>query len=98
MKFVHRVLSGSPDTSKELVAAGLFVAVWFLMDVVQFADWAIQKFHQPAAAPAQTCEPLAGNSALCIDTSPHVMKEPFPGYYCGSHDCGLPLTQNNSVR
>lgn len=93
MKFVHRILSGSPDTSKELIAAGLFVAVWFLMDIVQFADWAVQKLKPDTSLhlTAPKCEPLAGNPAVCIDRSPAITR-------CGPENCWLPLMQNNSAR
>lgn len=35
---LHRALSGQTLTPRQLRAAGWFVAVWFLMDVVQFFD------------------------------------------------------------
>lgn len=88
MMNIHRILSGAPEHRKELIAAGLFVLIWFAMDVIQFADWAWQKYNQPRAIP---CEPIAG-STLCV--SPAIVQ--FPGYYCGSHDCSIPLTQNNA--
>lgn len=37
MDTLHRILSGQSVTKRELLFAGLFVAVWFLMDVIQFA-------------------------------------------------------------
>lgn len=54
---LHRILSGSPARRIELIAAGIFVAVWFLMDVVQFTDWAIQKFS-PTPVICSTPTPL----------------------------------------
>lgn len=42
---LHRVLSGSPVHRVELVAAGIFVAVWFALDFVQWIDWAVTKFN-----------------------------------------------------
>lgn len=35
----HRILSGSPEHRTELVLAGIFVAIWFTMDFVQWIDW-----------------------------------------------------------
>ena len=42
---LHRILSGSPDSRFQLIAAGIFVLVWFAIDVIQFTDWAMQKFN-----------------------------------------------------
>lgn len=42
---IHRILSGSPEHRRELIAAGLFVAVWFAIDLVQWVDWALEKFN-----------------------------------------------------
>jgi hypothetical protein len=42
---LHRVLIGQTTTRKQLIAAGIVVIIWILMDVIQFVDWAIQKFH-----------------------------------------------------
>jgi hypothetical protein len=36
---LHRILSGSPEHRAELIAAGLFVLLWFAMDAVQWVDW-----------------------------------------------------------
>lgn len=44
----HRILSGSPERRAELIAAGCFVVVWFVMDAVQWVDWLITKIA-PAA-------------------------------------------------
>jgi hypothetical protein len=41
----HRILSGSPERRTELVAAGIFVALWFAMDFVQWIDWASSKLN-----------------------------------------------------
>lgn len=43
MQTIYRALSGQTLSHRELVAAGFFVIVWFLMDVIQFADFIIQK-------------------------------------------------------
>lgn len=45
MDALHRILSGQPLTSRELRIAGWIVIVWFLMDLVQWIDWLIGKFH-----------------------------------------------------
>jgi hypothetical protein len=45
MDTIHRILSGQALTPRELRWAGIIVILWILMDVVQFADWAWQKFH-----------------------------------------------------
>lgn len=44
---LHRILSGSPAHRRELIAAGLFVAIWFAMDVIQFVDWVASKIAGP---------------------------------------------------
>ncbi len=44
---IHRILSGQSLSRKELIGAGIFVMVWFLMDVVQFVDMIVGKFHGP---------------------------------------------------
>lgn len=87
---IHRILSGSPEHRAELVAAGLVVAIWFAMDVVQFVDWAIQKYNQPPAlmVPSAPCIPLPGTNSCFA---------PALGYDCDSHGCSIPLTQNNNV-
>ena len=41
--FLHRVLSGQSLTRAELIGAGVFVIIWFAMDVVQFVGWIIEK-------------------------------------------------------
>lgn len=56
MDALHRILSGGPKRRAELIAAGAFVAVWFAMDLVEFADWAWSKF-----SPQQT--------AICLPVS-----------------------------
>ncbi len=45
----HRILSGSPEARPELVAAGVFVAIWFAMDFVQWLDWLQSKLWPFAA-------------------------------------------------
>lgn len=42
---LHRILVGQTTTRKQLIVAGVVVIVWILMDVIQFVDWAITKFH-----------------------------------------------------
>ncbi len=38
MEALHRILSGQALTKGQLIGAGVFVFVWFLMDVIQFLD------------------------------------------------------------
>jgi hypothetical protein len=45
MKGLHRVLSGQSLTPRELVGAGIFVLVWFVMDVIQFIDMVLGWFR-----------------------------------------------------
>jgi hypothetical protein len=40
----QRILAGAPVTGRQLVWAGAFVIVWFLMDLIQFIDWLWHKF------------------------------------------------------
>lgn len=41
---IFLILSGSPEDHPKLIAAaGIFVIVWFAMDVIQFVDWATTK-------------------------------------------------------
>ena len=40
---IHRILSGQSLTPRELAGAGIFVAVWFLMDLIQFVDFVWSK-------------------------------------------------------
>lgn len=47
---LHRILSGSPEVRGELVAAGIFVAVWFVMDLAQWVDWVESKINPPQQA------------------------------------------------
>lgn len=47
---LHRILSGTPAVRGELVAAGIFVAVWFAMDIIQFSDWAMLKLNPAPVA------------------------------------------------
>jgi hypothetical protein len=41
---INRVLSGTPEHKKELIAAGVVAGIWFLMDFVQWIDWLVSKF------------------------------------------------------
>lgn len=77
----HRILAGSPAHRAELIAAGIFVAIWFVMDAAQWIDWAWLKFNPPAAI-----------SCLTLPSAPLA-----PGYFCGSQNCSIPLTQNNGA-
>lgn len=45
MDAIHRILSGQPLTPRELRWAGAVVAIWFLMDLVEWLDWLIGKFQ-----------------------------------------------------
>lgn len=38
MDALHRIITGQALTPRQLIAGGLFVLLWFLMDVIQFAD------------------------------------------------------------
>jgi hypothetical protein len=38
---LHWALVGSPVTRGELIAGGVFVLVWFLMDLHQYIGWLI---------------------------------------------------------
>jgi hypothetical protein len=38
MEALHRILSGQSLTPRQITAAGVFVLVWFTMDVIQFVD------------------------------------------------------------
>lgn len=48
--WLHRVASGTPDTRGQLIAAGVFALIWFVMDAVQWVDWLVLKFRPPGAA------------------------------------------------
>ena len=39
MDALHKILAGNPDDRRQLVAAGIFVAIWFVMDTIEFVDW-----------------------------------------------------------
>ena len=39
MDAIHRILSGQALTPRQLTFAGLFVAQWYLMDLIEFVDW-----------------------------------------------------------
>lgn len=45
MDAFHRIVSGQALTRGQLVGAGVFVAIWFLMDVIQFADMVVGWFR-----------------------------------------------------
>ena len=45
MEWLHKVLSGNPDTNHTLRWASIFVLVWFAMDTAEFIDWAYGKFN-----------------------------------------------------
>ena len=85
MSAFHRVVSGNPTRRVELIAAGIFVLIWFAIDVVQFVDWVVTKWNAPRPV---ACEPIV-RSTLCFTPA-------MGSYYCGSHDCSIPLTQNNA--
>jgi hypothetical protein len=59
--FLHRVLSGQTLSPRELRIAGALVLIWFLMDAIEWSDWA---FHWRADAP-QACneDPFPTNHA-----------------------------------
>lgn len=40
---IHRILSGQSLTPRELTGAGIFVLVWFGMDVIMFIDFIVSK-------------------------------------------------------
>lgn len=44
MDTIHRVLTGQPLSRRELIAAGILVLIWFVMDLVQWLDWLWGKF------------------------------------------------------
>lgn len=44
MEALHRIVSGQALTPRQLTFAGIFVSVWFLMDLIQFVDWILGKF------------------------------------------------------
>jgi hypothetical protein len=92
---LHRILSGGPTRRGELIAAGIFVLFWFAIDVIQFADWAWQKLHPPITI---TCACTSGPPTFSgnLLSIPNYSGD-YPGYYCGSHDCSIPLTQNNGI-
>lgn len=40
------VISGSPENHPKMIAAaGIFVVVWFAMDLFEFVDWASTKIN-----------------------------------------------------
>lgn len=44
MDAIHRILAGQALTRRELIGAGIFVMIWFVMDIIQFADMVIGWF------------------------------------------------------
>jgi hypothetical protein len=93
MDWLHRILSGGPTRRGELIAAGIFVAVWFAIDVHQYADFLWSKFNPVQSA---ICLPITTMPSPSIDNMPLNIT---PGYWCGMHDCShLFDTQNNSAR
>jgi hypothetical protein len=44
----HRLMTGQAVTRGELIGGGILVAIWFVMDAVQWIDWLSQKVA-PAA-------------------------------------------------
>jgi hypothetical protein len=44
MEVLHRMLSGNTASRRQLIGAGVFVLVWFLIDVVQFVHGEVVPF------------------------------------------------------
>jgi hypothetical protein len=42
---LHRILADAPVSPQELRWAGWLVAFWFLIDLSQWLDWLVSKFH-----------------------------------------------------
>ncbi len=59
MDALHRMVTGQSVTRNELIFGGVFVFIWFGMDVIQFTDWAMTKY----AAPPQSFERAPATSA-----------------------------------
>lgn len=73
---IHRILSGSPEHRTELIAAGIFVAIWFTMDAVQWVDWLAAKMQQP---PQMACVPIHFGSFTLPNGNPLMLPgEVFP--------------------
>jgi hypothetical protein len=49
MEYLNRVLSGNAVGRRQLVWAAAFVVLWFVMDAVEFVDWAAGKIHPTIA-------------------------------------------------
>jgi hypothetical protein len=45
MDSLHRIVTGQASNRRELNVAGFFIAGWFVMDLVQWVDWLVGKFH-----------------------------------------------------
>ncbi len=74
MMDIHRILAGNPEHRRELIAAGIFGAVWFAIDVIQFGDWVVTKFSQTtivtkfSAPPIEDgCPPASFNGSEAFD-------------------------------
>jgi hypothetical protein len=73
MDALHRIVSGGPKRRAELIAAGVFVLIWFGIDIIQFSDWVLQKFNPPETAiclPVLTSIPLTQNNGLQLLANP----------------------------
>jgi hypothetical protein len=44
MDWLHRALGGTPVSATQLRLAGFFAMGWFIMDLVQWLDWAQDEF------------------------------------------------------
>ena len=42
---INRILTGQSVTRAELIAAGVLMMVWFLMDLAQWIDWFLTKIY-----------------------------------------------------
>lgn len=62
---INRILSGSPEHRTELIAAGIFVALWFAMDLAQWVDWVASKVHPGAQ---MMCLPITAPTVPCLDS------------------------------
>ena len=83
---LHKVLAGYPTSRPQLIAAGLFVAVWFTMDLIEFVDFSHSKFVE-AGRQCMTVyvplPPLALPSAPPIEMRPEGLKINRMGYIKG---------------
>jgi hypothetical protein len=67
MKALWLVISGNPATNGHLLLAGLFVFVWFAIDVLQFSDWVSSKLNPQQSA---ICLPVTPSLPWSQGTSP----------------------------